>query len=383
MRLTNARFLRDDFTFVTGDLLIRDGRIAAAGEFAATAGEETVDLAGLTVIPGLIETHFHGVMGKDCSLGDPAVFDVFSAYLATQGITGFVPALLSSTEEVTRRFLVAGETSMRRGNYPGATMEGLYLEGPFLSQEYKGAHDPAVLRDPSPELLREWTQLAPGRVVRVIIAPELPGAEETTRWAVAHGIPVTVGHSAADCELAGAAFDNGATMVTHLFNAMSPLKHRAPGIPGAALTDDRVTCELIADFRHVAPAVVKLVCKVKGADRVCLISDSVCQTGLPDGEFLWPDGRVSYSRDGLAYLPDGTINGSTSPVTVGVRNVISLGFAPEDAIRMATLTPARTIGKDAEIGSIAVGKRANLAVTDAHWQVRMTLVDGKTVYQTA
>ncbi|MDO4743069.1 MAG: amidohydrolase family protein, partial [bacterium] len=212
------------------------------------------------------------------------------------------------------------------------------------------------------------------------VAPELEGAEELIRWASSNGVAVEIGHSAATYEQAMKAIEWGATLATHLFNAMSPLHHRDPGIPGAVLMDPRVTCELIADLGHVAGAVVKLACAAKGADGINLISDSCTAAGVSDGEYTQPDGRKIFVKDGLARLENGTIMGSASSILDGVRNLVSLGIDLAVAVGMASTNPARCIGLS-DRGVIATGKRADLAVLDKNLHVQCTFVGGKPVYE--
>lgn len=378
MLLKNAVILRENGEFSQGDLRIKGEVIDAIGQLDVQADEPVHDLNGAYLIPGLIETHFHGAMGLDCSLGTREPFEAFSRYMAERGITSYVPALISSSDEVTERYIEAGNAYMAQ-SAPGAQMVGFYLEGPFLSHKYKGAHDPNVLQLPSLEKFRHWYQLAGGKILKTVVAPELEGAEELIRWSSSNGVAVEIGHSAATYEQAMKAIDWGATLSTHLFNAMTPLHHRDPGIPGAVLTDPRVNCELIADLGHVAPAVVKLVCMAKGADGINLISDSCTAAGVSDGEYIQPDGRKIIVKDGLARLENGTIMGSASSILDGVRNLVSLGIDLAVAVRMASANPARSIGLS-DRGVIAKGKRADMAVLDKDLHVLCTFVDGKKVY---
>lgn len=379
MLFQNAAVLREDSRFETGCVRVRDGRIAEIGDLTPQYEEETVDVGGRYLIPGLVETHFHGALSQDCSCGDPAVFGVFSDFMASRGITSFVPALISSPDDVTETYLRNGAAYMDT-EPTGSRMIGMYLEGPFLSQQYKGAHDPAVLQMPNLEKLQRWQGIAQGRIVKMIIAPELPGAGEVIRWGAQHGISMEIGHSGATYEEAMEGIRQGATVATHTFNAMAPLTHRNPGILGAVLTEDAVTCELICDFGHVAPPVVKLVIKAKGYDRVDIVSDSHMSAGMGDGTYVQPDGRTITVKNGLAYLENGTILGSASTILDGLRHVVSLGVPLGEAVKMASTNPARTAGQLDEIGTIAVGKRADLVVLDKDLQVCRTYVGGRLVY---
>lgn len=378
MLYLNARILRDG-GFFAGDLRTEGERIVSVGRLRAQEGEPTVDLGGRMLVPGLIETHFHGAMGFDSSMARTECFAAFSDFMAKNGITTFIPALISSPDDVIERYFAAGNDYMRQ-TPTGAQMAGFYLEGPFLSPQYKGAHDPAALQFPSADKLRRWLDMANGKLRKVLIAPELPGALDAIRAAVENGAVAEIGHSAATYGEAMAGIDAGATRATHVFNAMPPLHHREPGLLGAVLTDDRVTCELIADFGHVAPSVVKLVCLAKGVKRVDLISDSCTAAGLGDVDYVHTDGRTIRVRDGLARLENGTLMGSASTVLDGVRHVASLGFTVADALGMATRNPAHSLGLT-DRGEITVGRRADLTVLEEDLTVCRTVVGGKTVFE--
>ncbi len=377
MIINNANVLTERGAFEPVDVRVIDGKIAEIGKITVQE-DEVIDATGKYVIPGLIESHFHGALDLDSSVGTAEVFGVFSRFMATQGITTFIPALISSDNEVTERYITAGNAFME-SDAPYAEMGGFYLEGPFISQQYKGAHDPAVLRNPDLKTFQRWYALANGNIRKLVVAPELDGAEELIRWASSQGVAVEIGHTAANYEQAKQAIDWGVTVTTHAFNAMPPLHHREPGVLGAVLTDDRVTCELICDFGHVAEPVVKIVYACKGDSLVNVISDSCTAAGLGDGEYLHPDGRKMIVENGLAKLENGTIMGSASSVLDGVRNLVKIGIPLASAVRMASTNPARTTGMT-DRGSIAIGKRADLAILDCDLSVISTIVNGKTVY---
>ncbi len=380
MLLKNGRILRSDYRFFTGDMRVEDDRIVQIGALEPQPGETVHQLEGKLVLPGLIETHFHGAMGLDSTLGEESAFATFSTFMAVHGITSFVPALISSPDAVTERYLTAGRAYMDHPA-PGAQMVGMYLEGPFISPEHKGAHDPTVLQLPHLAKVQRWQQLAGGRIRKLLVAPELPGAEPVIRWAAGQGIVTEIGHSGASYEQAKAAIEWGATLATHVFNAMSPLHHRQPGILAAVLLDDRVTCELIADLGHVAQPVVELVYRLKGENHIDLISDAFSAAGLPEGTYIHTDGRPIIVKDGLARLEDGTLMGSTSTILDGMRNLVRrCGVPLESAVRTVTANPARTLGLH-DRGCLAPGKRADLAVLDEQLTVCATYVGGREVYR--
>lgn len=380
MLLKNGRILRSDYRFFTGDMRVEDDRIVQIGALEPQPGETVHQLEEKLVLPGLIETHFHGAMGLDSSLGEERAFATFSSFMAAHGITSFVPALISSPDAVTEHYLAAGRAYMDHPA-PGAQMVGMYLEGPFISPEHKGAHDPAVLQLPDLAKVQRWQQLAGGRIRKLLVAPELPGAEPVIRWAAGQGIVTEIGHSGASYEQAKAAIEWGATLATHVFNAMSPLHHRQPGILAAVLLDDRVTCELIADLGHVAQPVVELLYRLKGENHIDLISDAFSAAGLPEGTYIHTDGRPIIVKGGLARLEDGTLMGSTSTILDGMRNLVRrCGVPLESAVRTVTANPARTLGLH-DRGCLAPGKRADLAVLDEQLTVCATYVGGREVYR--
>lgn len=378
MLLKNATILTDKWQFEKGDLRVQDGKIAEIGELTPLADEVVYEAKGNYLIPGLVETHFHGAMGQTADYATEEMLTVFSNFEASRGITTFVPGLATNTDDVVDRFLLTCAAFMKKPQ-PGSKLGGAYLEGPFISNAKRGAHRPELLQKPSAEKLRRWQELSGGIIRKTVIAPELEDAPEAIRAGVDCGMVVEIGHTAATYEQAMVAIDNGATLSTHTFNAMNALNHREPGVLGAVLTDARVTCELIADFGHVAPAVVKLVYLAKGDDRVNIISDSMLAAGLSDGEYQDWDGRITIVKNGLSRTVEGTITGSACTIMEGLRNLVSIGVPLESGVKMCAYNPARTIGLADEIGSITVGKCADLVVLDKDLSVEAVWVDGRQV----
>ena len=228
--------------------------------------------------------------------------------------------------------------------------------------------------------LDKMIEAGDGMLKLITIAPDNEGSIEFIRYAVERGLTVSMGHTDADFETAQAAIDAGATQLTHTFNAMRPLNHREPGVLGAALTDNRVKCEAICDYIHLHPATVKLIYAAKGADRINMISDSGTAAGITVSEFE-VDGVKRYVKDGVVRLADGTIAGSARTVLDGVKNLVSSGIPLRDVSKMASLNPAKTLGMDDTIGSIAVGKLADLVVLDNALNVEYTFINGKCEYK--
>ena len=376
MLLINAKILTEDWKFVSADLRVSNGKIADLGVDLPVDEDLVIDCNGGYLIPGLVETHFHGALGEDAHKPTENTLDAFSRFEVSRGITTFVAGPGSVSDDAVKYFLHLSKTFMAQ-KPSGAKMAGIYLEGPFVSYTRRGGHAPELIQAPSADKLRCWQEMSGGTVLKTIVAPELEGAEEAIRTGVSCGMVVEIGHTSATYEQAMQAIEWGATLSTHTFNGMEPLNHREPGVLGAVLTDERVTCELIADFGHVAPAAVKLVYLAKGRDRVNLISDSMEAAGLGDGVYQHVDGRTLTVQNGLAKFENGTIAGSACSIMEGVRNLVSIDIPLEDAVKMASYNPAKTIGMANSIGSIAIGKCADLVLLDKELQVKKVWVDGE------
>ena len=372
MLIKNGTVLRGDFTLAREDVYIEGESISAAAITCA----ESFDASGLFVLPGLVDVHTHGFGEYECFDGGGAATDVARS-LAAGGTTAFLPTCRAM--DIERLISVTGEISalIAAGVPDGcAAPEGINLEGPFLSEAKRGAHPAELLSKPDTALFARLREAAKGYVKLVTVAPEQDGADELideiTKTAVA-----SLGHSAADYETAKRAFARGASHVTHLFNAMLPMGHREPGLAGAALDSENVTCELICDGEHVHPAAVRLAFKALGAERVALVSDSVAGAGLPQGEYVFRG--VRHRRDGgkAVRLADGSLAGGGGFLLDNVRSAVEFGVPLADAVRAASLTPARVIGADSRIGSIAAGKRADLILVDGGLRLKAVVLRGR------
>ncbi len=376
MVFKNGRVLCGDFRFREVDVLVKDSIITAIGEDLTDI--EVFDLQGAYLLPGLIDEHFHGgggygVVGSTCE----SVLKI-ATFEAKNGITAIVPTLGSRPDEDVLSAIDSVAAAMK-APIVGSRVLGIHLEGPFLCNAYRGAHRTELLQQPSPEKLKFFLDRAPDTVKVLTIAPELEGAMETIRFAVENGVVVEIGHTGADYDTTIAAIDAGATVSTHTFNGMIGLNHRSPGVLGAVLTDDRVHCEVMGDFGHVAPAIVKLIYRAKGDGRVNFVSDSTALAGYPDGQYDI-GGEIHIIEKGLSRLESGTINGSAATVLLSVQNALTIDIPLESAVKMASYNPAVSLGIDKECGSIAVGKRADLFVADADIRPLATYVGGKKVF---
>lgn len=375
--IQNADVLLDDFAFHKRCVTVRNGKFAEISSLPPE-GAEVIDASGLRLIPGLVETHFHGAQGATFQYPDRPGVDRVSSYEASMGVTSMFPTVSSGTVEVIQNAVRTIREAAEAGT-PGAKIRGIHLEGPFLSKEFRGSHAIEDLYPPTLERLDAYCE-AGGEWIRILtIAPELEGAEEVIRAARDRNITVEIGHSGADYETAIKAIDLGASVSTHTFNAMRPLRHRDPGILGAVLTDGRLTCEVICDLRHVQEPVVRLVYQAKGPDRMSIVSDSMYAAGLPEGSYN-SDGRIRIVKDGLAYIENGTISGSACTSMHGFRNLIRMGIPMEEVSKMASRTPARTSGIFDRTGSITVGKDADFILLNPSLEVISTYVEGVCVF---
>jgi len=328
---------------------------------------------GARILPGLIDIQLNGAFGDD--FADPSA-DVPSICrrLPRFGVTAFVPTIVTSAPDV----YVPALANLRHPPVPGETrVLGVHIEGPFISHTYRGAHDPAQLRLPSIEEASRW--LEAGDVRWLTLAPELPGALALISFLVERGVRVSIGHTDATWSEAAAGVDAGATLATHLFNAMRPLRHRDPGVAGYVLATG-LTAGFIADGNHVAFETLRMVARIKAPDDLVLITDALAGFGMPPGRYMVAGHE--YVSDGTSgRLLDGTLTGSLLPLNLALRNLVEkVGLEPAVAVRLATLNPARALGLDGTLGRVEVGRVADLAVVDEDWQVEATIAGGSIAY---
>lgn len=355
-------------------ITLEGGRIRSVepwGDRPAPPG--ALDAGDGWIAPGFIDLQVNGAYGHDLSRWRPDL-DAVARCLASHGVTGFLPTLVSLPLEMYFRLL----PDLRQRSSGGARALGVHLEGPFLSARYRGAHRAQHLCAPDRAILNRLLDAGPVRLVT--IAPELPGAMEIVRYLVSRGVVVSLGHSGASYEEAVAALDAGARMGTHLFNAMPPLHHRDPGLAGAILTDSRAVAGVIADGVHLHPVALRLTYLAKGAGAICLATDCTAAAGMPPGKYTLGDQTVIV--DGAsARLADGTLAGSVLVMDRAIRNMFRMaGCSLAEAVEMASLTPARVMGLDGRKGRVAPGCDADIVVLGPDMHVRATLVGGELVY---
>ena len=342
-----------------GWITLRDGRILdCGGELTQPRPDGEFERIEGIVVPGFVDIHAHGALGHDFGSADADSARRIADYHAAHGTTTLMASLASAPLDSLERSIRTLRPLVEDG-----TFAGIHLEGPYLSTAQRGAHDPSLLRSPSIDEIKRLIGLGGGTVRMVTIAPELEGAEAVVRWLESQGVIVALGHTDCDAETARAAFGWGASVATHLFNGMRPLHHRAPGLAGAALVDERVTVELILDGHHVSREAAEIVRRC-APNRLALVSDAMSATGCGDGDFAIAGSAVRVT-DGVAMLEDGSsLAGSTTTLAASFGRLNSLpGMTLGEAVNATSTTPSRAIGVGPS--GLKTGAPANLVVLTA------------------
>ncbi|NLC68357.1 MAG: N-acetylglucosamine-6-phosphate deacetylase [Clostridiaceae bacterium] len=398
MMIVNANIVTPLRMINNGYILIEENKIIEVGECSpekcrdmAGDGEnccELIDAGGKFAAPGFIDIHTHGAGGHDFLDCTAEAYLGAARKHAQHGATAILPTITTSTIEELKKALKIFKKA-KAENREGAQFLGLHLEGPYFSMEQRGAQDPRYIRNPKPweymEIL-SWSD----DIARWSAAPELEGALEFGRYLKKRGILPSIGHTDAVYEQAVEAFENGFTHVTHLYSGTSMLRrinaYRYPGVVETAFLIDEMTVEIIADGSHLPASLLKLIYKIKGADRIALVTDSMRAAGLPEGESILgslENGMKVIVEDGVAKLPDRTaFAGSVATTDRLVRNMLNLtGVSLTEAIKMITLTPAAIMGVSDSKGSIVPGKDADIVIFDKDINVEMTIIQGKVMYK--
>ena len=369
MILKNGFVLDKSFHFVQTDLQIQDGKITAIG--CCEPDSETVDCTGKYLIPGLVDIHTHGCGGADACDGTKEALDILSDVQGKAGVTSFCATTMTLPQEELEHIFTTIRRYMEE-KPKRAHIIGINMEGPFFNECRKGAQRSDCLRLPDANFFRRLNKKSGNAVRLVDLAPELERAIGFIRE-VKDEVVVSIAHTAADYEQAMAAIENGVSHVTHLYNAMNPLSHRAPGVIGAA-SDTDVFTELICDGIHIAPSAIRAAFKMM-RDRVCLISDSMSAAGMPNGEYEL-GGQKVFVKDRKATLTDGTLAGSATNLADCMRNAVAFGIPLPEAVKAATYNPARSIGMEKQIGSLAVGLDADVILMTPNLSFEQIYIKG-------
>ncbi len=363
---------------VKTDIGIENGKIAFIGKDDSI--ESLFETDG-TVVAGFIDEHIHGAGGSDAMDGTEKDLQVISEYVASEGTTGFLATTMTQSKENINKALSAVKKTIEKGEYRGARVLGVHLEGPFISEKHVGAQPLEYVAKPSVEVFKAYNEVSGGNIKEVTLAPEVDGGEELIRYLADSGIVASVGHTGAKYAEVEKAVSWGASCVTHTYNAQTGLHHREAGVVGAAMLLDDLNCEMICDTIHVSVPAIKLVIKNKPHDKFTLITDAMRAKGMPDG-ISELGGQTVIVKNGEARLEDGTLAGSVLKMNVAIKNLVEkVGVSFTDAVDFATVNPAKNLGIFGECGSIEVGKRADLAVLGKDYEVLYTVVGGNVVYR--
>lgn len=374
--IINGKIIKED-EVLTGYALVYDKKIEKIipQEQADTADyEEVLDAAGQFVSPGFINMHIHGCSGFDVMDDSEDNISQMCRSLVQSGVTGFLPTTM--TYDFPRIYRALDKLRKAMSSEDGARVLGANVEGPFISVDYKGAHDEQYIVKPEFELIQAYTD-----VIKVMtVAPEAIESPDFIEKCNDNNIILSLGHSSATYEEAVKAIESGFKHITHMYNAMPVFNHRKPGVIGAAMDTDAM-CELITDNIHVHPAMQRILLKAKGTDRIVLVTDSMCACMLEDGEYEL-GGQPVIVKGMTAKLKNGVIAGSVLTMDRGVYNFKeNTGITIQEAVKMVTANPAKELGLYSELGSIEIGKNADLTIFNHKIEIMTTLVNGKVVYR--
>ncbi len=357
---------QEDGSFLEQALYINDHRLVDKAEYQDDG--KVIDAEGLLVLPGLVDIHSHGAAGEDFSDGNPEGLKKILQYEKRCGITSYCPTSMTFPKERLRQIFASIKGAQTE---EGAKVVGINMEGPFLDPAKKGAHVEEWIAAPDAAFVRELNQEVDGLVRLVTLAPNMEGAEEFIKE-MHEEVCISLGHTAADYDCASGAMKLGAHHVTHLYNAMQPFGHRAPGLIGAAMDDPECMVELICDGYHIHPSAIRAAFRLFGPERVILISDSMRATGMENGTYELGGQEVTV-KDRKAVLKDGTLAGSATNLYGCMCKAIEFGIPLEQAIMAATANPARSIGIFDRVGSIRIGKQADLLLVSENLELKRVI----------
>ncbi len=367
MFFINAEYLDDDFKLQKGDIRVESGIIVDIGEkLSYKQSDMVIDCEDFKIVPGFVDIHIHGCVMADASDGDYQKVLEMADFLVQKGVTSFCPTTMAMPlEDIEKAVSEIKKAKLKQES--GATIQGINLEGPFISKEKKGAQKEESIIPPDIEIYKKLQKLS-GNLIKIVdMAPETKGAKEFIEEAKKDTV-VSIAHTTADFDTATKSFKYGISHATHLFNAMTGFSHREPGTVGAIFDCKDVTAEIVCDGKHIHKSAVRTAFKLlKG--RIAVVSDAMRLCGEEDGQTGDLGGQEVTVKNGKAVLPDGTIAGSATNLHEELKNLISWGIPFGEAIKAMTLTPAKIIGKDFEIGSLTISKKADIVILDKNYDI--------------
>lgn len=366
MIIKGGKVFQEDGSFLEQALYINDHRLVDKAEYQDDG--KVIDAEGLLILPGLVDIHSHGASGEDFSDGNPEGLKKILQYEKRCGITSYCPTSMTFPKERLRQIFASIKGAQTEEE---AKVVGINMEGPFLDPAKKGAHVEEWIAAPDAAFVRELNQDVDGLVRLVTLAPNMKGAEEFIKE-MHEEVCISLGHTAADYDCASRAMKLGAHHVTHLYNAMQPFGHRAPGLIGAAMDDPECMVELICDGYHIHPSAIRAAFRLFGPERVILISDSMRATGMENGTYELGGQEVTV-KDRKAVLKDGTLAGSATNLYGCMCKAVEFGIPLEQAIMAATANPARSIGIFDRVGSIRIGKQADLLLVSENLELKRVI----------
>ena len=366
MIIKSGKVFQEDGSFLEQTLYVNAHRLVDKAEYQDDG--EIIDAEGLLVLPGLVDIHSHGAAGEDFSDGNPEGLKKILRYERSCGITSYCPTSMTFPKERLRQIFASIKGAQTE---EGAKVVGINMEGPFLDPAKKGAHVEKWIAAPDVAFVRELNQDVDGLVRLVTLAPNMDGAEEFIKE-MHEEVCISLGHTAADYDCASRAMKLGAHHVTHLYNAMQPFGHRAPGLIGAAMDDPECMVEMICDGYHIHPSAIRAAFRIFGPERVILISDSMRAAGMENGTYELGGQEVTV-KDRKAVLKDGTLAGSATNLYGCMCKAVEFGIPLEQAIMAATANPARSIGIFDRVGSIRIGKQADLLLASENLELKRVI----------
>jgi N-acetylglucosamine-6-phosphate deacetylase len=377
-----SRILTPHEEIVDSVIVVEDGKITQIGhrdEVRVPPDAEHYAAGDKVVIPGFVDLHIHGAGGHDVMEGTEDAIAKVASTVARRGTTSILATTVTAPPEDTcksldgiARYIRSPKNSESRF---AAEVLGIHLEGPFISSARRGVHPPDAIAQPSRELFEEFVAAADGFIRILTLAPELPDALDLIERTIAKGIVASMGHTDATYEQARAAIERGVTHAAHMFNAMRPFSHRDTGVVGAVLTSPEVTAEVIADGHHVDPPAMEILLRAKGLDGVLLVSDGTAATGMRNGNYRLGNFEVTVT-DGVVRNSEGKLAGSTLTLDRALQKIVALGVPLLEAVRMATLLPARRLGLGGKKGVIAVGADADIVILNQDLRIAGVMTRG-------